>query len=162
MPMKQQVQVFEDPTLHRQQRADTTDLLNLASQFWTTESYFRLVLSNLCIYPTEKRVILIILGIALFLCIIVCVLQSNQGLLGGFLMASLSDYLESGLLHHLFRGEKLSQPTNIAIALCSSVPSESDNGSTIQELPSGTSPTDGTAQKLTGYMGLILAIHQHG
>lgn len=71
-------------------------------------------------------------------------------------MASLSDYLESGLLHHLFRGESFAKPTNIAIALCSGVPSESDTGSTIPELPSGTSPTDGTAQKLTGYARINL------
>ena len=66
-------------------------------------------------------------------------------------MASLSDYLESGLLHHLFRGDTFAKPENIAIALCSGVPSESDNGTTIPELASGTSPSDGTAQKLTGY-----------
>ena len=52
-------------------------------------------------------------------------------------MASLSDYLESGLLHHLFRGDSFSKPTNIAIALCSSVPQDSDTGSTIPEVPSG-------------------------
>ena len=59
-------------------------------------------------------------------------------------MASLSDYLESGLLHHLFRGETFAKPLNIAIALCSGVPVESCDGNaqyhggTLPELPSGT------------------------
>lgn len=59
-------------------------------------------------------------------------------------MAALSDYLESGLLHHIFRGETFAKPTNLAIALTSGVPSDSDtgvsqykNGGTFQELPSG-------------------------
>ena len=65
-------------------------------------------------------------------------------------MASLSDYLESGLLHHLFRGESFPKPTNIAVALCSSVPLESDTGSTISEIPSGI---DGNA---TGYARINL------
>ena len=59
-------------------------------------------------------------------------------------MAALSDYLESGLLHHIFRGQSFPKPENIAIALCSGVPSDSDtgvsqykNGGTLQELPSG-------------------------
>ena len=71
-------------------------------------------------------------------------------------MASLSDYLESGLLHHLFRGQSFPKPENIAIALCSGVPSESDTGATIPELPSGTSPTDGTTQTRTGYARINL------
>ena len=66
-------------------------------------------------------------------------------------MASLSDYLESGLLHHLFRGQSFPKPENIAIALCSAVPSESDSGSTMSELPSGTA--DG---KDTGYRRINL------
>ena len=52
-------------------------------------------------------------------------------------MASLSDYLESGLLHHIFRGESFSKPSKIAIALTSGVPQDSDTGFTIPELPSG-------------------------
>lgn len=72
-------------------------------------------------------------------------------------MAALSDYLESGLLNHMFRGATFSKPTNIAIALTSGVPQDSDtgvnvhNGGTLQELPSGTA--DG---KLTGYARLNL------
>ena len=54
-------------------------------------------------------------------------------------MASLSDYLESGLLHHVFRGQDFPKPLNVAVALCSGVPKDSDTGSTIPELPSGDS-----------------------
>jgi len=52
-------------------------------------------------------------------------------------MAALSDYLESGLLSHIFRNTALPRPSTIAIALTSGVPSDSDNGSTIPELASG-------------------------
>lgn len=52
-------------------------------------------------------------------------------------MAALSDYLESGLLSHLFRNTAFDRPANIAIALTSSVPSDSDTGATIPEIPSG-------------------------
>jgi len=65
-------------------------------------------------------------------------------------MAALSDYLESGLLHHIFRGQSFSKPSNIAIALCSSVPKDSDTGSTIPEMSSG----DGVNK--TGYARLNL------
>lgn len=52
-------------------------------------------------------------------------------------MAALSDYLESGILNHIFKNESFPKPTSIAIALTSGVPKDSDNGSTIPELPSG-------------------------
>jgi hypothetical protein len=52
-------------------------------------------------------------------------------------MTALSDYLESGLLHHVFRGQTLPKFGGVAIALCSGVPSDSDTGETIPELPSG-------------------------
>jgi len=65
-------------------------------------------------------------------------------------MAALSDYLESGLLHHIFRGQSFSKPSNIAIALCSGVPTDSDTGSTIPEMSSG----DGVTK--TGYARLDL------
>lgn len=52
-------------------------------------------------------------------------------------MAALSDYLESGLLNHIFRNSTFSKPTSIAIALTSGVPIDSHNGTTIPELPSG-------------------------
>ena len=50
-------------------------------------------------------------------------------------MTALSDYLESGLLHHIFRGQTFNKPSGISIALCSGVPKESDTGATIPELP---------------------------
>jgi len=52
-------------------------------------------------------------------------------------MAALSDYLESGLLNHIFRGQEFPKPSSIAIALTSGVPLDSDTGETIPELPSG-------------------------
>jgi hypothetical protein len=52
-------------------------------------------------------------------------------------MAALSDYLESGLLNHIFRNTPFNRPSTIAIALTSGVPLDSDSGSTIPELPSG-------------------------
>lgn len=50
-------------------------------------------------------------------------------------MTALSDYMESGLLHHVFRGQTFPKPANVAVALCSGVPVDSDTGSTIPELP---------------------------
>tara|TARA_A100001037_G_scaffold277250_1_gene277129 strand:- start:300 stop:779 length:480 start_codon:yes stop_codon:yes gene_type:complete len=61
-------------------------------------------------------------------------------------MAALSDYLESGLLHHIFRGETFAKPPEIAIALTSGNFSDAPNtpdshtGANITELSSG----DGT------------------
>lgn len=52
-------------------------------------------------------------------------------------MAALSDYLESGLLSHLFRNTAFPRPSMIAIALTSGVPRDSDTGETLPELPSG-------------------------
>jgi len=52
-------------------------------------------------------------------------------------MAALSDYLESGLLNHIFRGQEFPKPSSIAIALTSGVPLDSDTGETIPEIPSG-------------------------
>lgn len=52
-------------------------------------------------------------------------------------MTALSDYLESGLLHHIFRGQSFPKPSEIAIALTSSVPLDSDTGATLPEIPSG-------------------------
>lgn len=52
-------------------------------------------------------------------------------------MSALSDYLESKLLNHIFRQETFPKPSSIAVALTSSVPLDSDTGSTIPELPSG-------------------------
>ncbi|MAR66438.1 MAG: hypothetical protein CL833_04195 [Crocinitomicaceae bacterium] len=52
-------------------------------------------------------------------------------------MAALSDYLESGLLNYVFRGQSFTLPTNISIALTSGVPADSNTGATIPECPSG-------------------------
>jgi len=65
-------------------------------------------------------------------------------------MTALSDYLESGLLHHVFRGDSFPKPTNIAIALCSGVPADSHDGNAnslegtgdLPELPSGDGQVD--------------------
>ena len=55
-------------------------------------------------------------------------------------MAALSDYLESGLLNFIFRGQSFSAPSNISIALTSGAPLDSHTGSTIPELASGVDP----------------------
>jgi len=60
-------------------------------------------------------------------------------------MTALSDYLESGLLHHVFRGQEFPKFGGVAIALCSGVPVDSDDGTTIPELPTGIAGDD------TGY-----------
>tara|TARA_B100000131_G_C18113523_1_gene610471 strand:+ start:64 stop:756 length:693 start_codon:yes stop_codon:yes gene_type:complete len=54
-------------------------------------------------------------------------------------MAALSDYLESGIMSHLFFGETFTPPTSLALALTSGVPRDNDDGSTMFELPSGQS-----------------------
>lgn len=50
-------------------------------------------------------------------------------------MAALSDYLESGLLHHVFRGASFPKPSSIAIALTTGVPLDNHTGATIPEVP---------------------------
>ena len=65
-------------------------------------------------------------------------------------MDALSDYLESGLLHHVFRGGSFAKPSNISIALTSGVPNDSQTGTTIEEVSSG----DGTT--LSGYSRFTL------
>lgn len=69
-------------------------------------------------------------------------------------MTAFSDYLESGLLHHVFRGESFPKPANIAIALCSGVPVDSDtgisnyaNGGPLPELPSGDAEGNDTGYR---------------
>jgi len=52
-------------------------------------------------------------------------------------MAALSDYLESGLLHHIFFGNTFTSPSTVAVALTSDVPKESQSGVDMPELPSG-------------------------
>ena len=65
-------------------------------------------------------------------------------------MAALSDYLESGLLNHVFRNESFPKPSAIAIALTSGVPADSHTGSTIPEIPSGINGSG------TGYARILL------
>ena len=65
-------------------------------------------------------------------------------------MAALSDYLESGLLNHVFRNESFPKPSSIAIALTSGIPQDSDTGATIPELPSGINGSG------TGYARILL------
>jgi hypothetical protein len=56
-------------------------------------------------------------------------------------MAALSDYLESGLLHHVFKGESFPKPDKICIALTSGTPLDYHTGSTIPEMASGDGVT---------------------
>lgn len=63
---------------------------------------------------------------------------------------AMSDYLESGLLHHIFKSQVFIKPSKIAIALCSGVPKDSDTGETIPELPSGVN------NSFTGYSRIDL------
>lgn len=49
-------------------------------------------------------------------------------------MSNMSDYLEGQLLTHIFRTSSYSKPTTIAIALCTSTPSDSSTGATIAEV----------------------------
>ena len=52
-------------------------------------------------------------------------------------MAALSDYLESGILSHIFFGETFTPPTSLSVALTAAPPKDTDTGATIDELPSG-------------------------
>ena len=52
-------------------------------------------------------------------------------------MAALSDYLESGLLQHMFMATSFPKPSNISIALTSGVAVDSDTGATIPEMAGG-------------------------
>lgn len=49
-------------------------------------------------------------------------------------MSALSDYLESGVLNYIFRGESFATPPNISLALTSGVPEDNQDGSSIPEL----------------------------
>ena len=69
-------------------------------------------------------------------------------------MAALSDYLESGLLSHIFRNTAFPRPSTIAVALTSSVPADSNSGSTIPELPSGV--VNGLDFVTTAYRRIVL------
>lgn len=69
-------------------------------------------------------------------------------------MTALSDYLESGLLHHVFRGQEFPKLNGVAIALCSGVPSDSDTGISqyanngpLPEIPSGDADGNDTGYR---------------
>lgn len=49
---------------------------------------------------------------------------------------SLSNYAETAVLNHFFKGTAYTQPTNLYVALCTADPGETGTGSTITE-PSG-------------------------
>ncbi len=49
-----------------------------------------------------------------------------------------SDYLESGVLDHIFRTSSFSKPSTVAVALTGEVPSDGDDGSTIDEVSGGS------------------------
>jgi len=46
----------------------------------------------------------------------------------------ISQYLESGLLNHLFRGATFPKPSSVCLALTSGVPQRTDNGTTLSEI----------------------------
>lgn len=50
-------------------------------------------------------------------------------------MAALSNYLENKLIDHLLRTTTFSQPSVIAIALCTTAPTDASTGATIVEVP---------------------------
>lgn len=50
-------------------------------------------------------------------------------------MAAMSNYLESMLIDYIFRTGSFPKPAVLGIALCTALPTELDNGSTIDEVP---------------------------
>ena len=60
-------------------------------------------------------------------------------------MSDFSNYLESGLLHHVFLGSSFPKPSFMALALTSGEPYDYHTGATIPEVPSGVDSSD------TGY-----------
>ncbi len=71
-----------------------------------------------------------------------------QSLRGRSMAFNMSDYLESGLINHLFRTSSFTKPTTLAIALCSGTISESMTGATIPELPFSNAYTRQTLNPL--------------
>lgn len=56
-------------------------------------------------------------------------------------MANFSDYLRNALEDHVFRTSSYSKPGTIAIALCSGVPTSSNTGANLPELPNANGYT---------------------
>lgn len=71
-------------------------------------------------------------------------------------MAAISDYLEQGLLNHLFKQSTFAKPTNISIALTGDVAKDNHSGSddSFPELPKTIG--DGEALTNTGYTRINL------
>ena len=67
-------------------------------------------------------------------------------------MSALSDYVESGLLDHIFRGGSFPKPSYLSIALCSGTPLDNQCGVDMGELPQFYS--DGTTS--TGYERILI------
>jgi len=65
-------------------------------------------------------------------------------------MAEISRYAASGFLNHLLRGTTFQKPSGLSVALTSTVPSGTDTGATITEIPSGINGSG------TGYTRLPL------
>lgn len=51
----------------------------------------------------------------------------------------MSNYLEEQILTHIFRNSSYSKPSEIAVALCTSTPLDSNTGVTIEEVPNSNS-----------------------
>jgi len=49
-------------------------------------------------------------------------------------MTAMANYLESSLIQHLFRTGTFTKPTVVAIALCTSAPTDASTGATIPEV----------------------------
>jgi hypothetical protein len=68
-------------------------------------------------------------------------------------MSALSDYLESGVLNSIFRGVPFTPPSKIAIALTRGVPTQNQNGTTIDEvLPTGVGGVN------NGYVRVLVSV----
>jgi hypothetical protein len=74
-------------------------------------------------------------------------------------MAALSNYLESGILNHLFRGTGFPIPSNISIALTSQAPQKNQTGATITEVKRYQFGSSGDA---TGYSRMTISTSGNG
>jgi hypothetical protein len=52
-------------------------------------------------------------------------------------MASMSNYLETALINHIFRGVAYTGPATIAVCLCTAAPSDADTGALLGKEVSG-------------------------
>lgn len=63
-------------------------------------------------------------------------------------MANMSDYLENKIIDHLFRTTTFSQPSVVAVALCTAAPTDASTGATITEVANAGSYARQTANPL--------------